>query len=599
MRQLIKTFITALVLVVCFSAHSHAASTLAFRSVTVQTKRGAAARVYAGDTPVMTISGRGWKSVDAGRLVAQRLSAFAEEGLRADEISIWSERKTSAIVARGERIVTIDKVIAASQGQDRAGLARVWAKNLRAQFGRPYLSASPLLVPVGELRSLPVKGNVSGQLVARPAQPIVTAACDQSAREVKVTGVDSGRTEIILQDGVNALRVPVRSARYAARLVDSVPAAVTGNPASRDAVVHAIRAAVGAGMTIEADAWTEISPQVGDVGAVGPGKMVTVPTQIAAGGPGYLSYHLTQSVPVRNEPMVPVPTKLLMVSNSPERILGHGLWFEGKMADYDAIRLLYHHVNGLKAPADLVVEVWNLGKEAARVQVVAGAAGPSYDESWVGHRAASQFLTNRAANSGWIIPVPAETTAPILSERMLPGSVASGVMELRLLGKGDLSVRLYLEPPVSQRTPRDIASYAPSPLLGHWHYLQTLREVKAKYEVGRDWTFITIGDQPAAGVKDGDQLMGSYGVVYEIDLELSNPTAETARVMIALEPAGGPARGALLVDGHPVETALLRRDAEGVVARYSLAPGQVRKVHIETMPQGGSNYPVRLVARPV
>jgi hypothetical protein len=210
-----------------------------------------------------------------------------------------------------------------------------------------------------------------------------------------------------------------------------------------------------------------------------------------------------------------------------------------------------------------------------------------------------EFLTNRAANSGWIVPVPAGTTVPILSERMLPGSVDSGVLELRVLGKGDLSLRLYLESPVSQRTPRDIASYAPSPLLGQWHYPQTLREVKAKYEVGHDWVFVTIGDQPAPGLNDGDMLAGCYGVLYDIDLELSNPTASTARVLVSLEPAGGPARGALLVDGRPVETALLSRNAEGEVARYSLAPGQVRTVHIELMPQGGSNYPVRLVARPV
>ncbi len=430
MRQLIRAFIAALVLAACFPAHSDAASTLVFHAVTVKAKHGPSARVYAGNTPVMTIAGRGLKSVESAQEVVQRLNAFADEGLRPNEISIWTDRKTRTIAARGERIITIDKTMAAAVGYDRTALARLWIKNLRAQFARPYLSADPLLVPVGEMRSLPVHGNISGQLSVRPTQSIVTAAWDKAARSVTVAGVDTGRTEIVLQDGVSTLRVPVRSARYAARLVEALPAEVTGNPASREAVTRAIRAAVGAGMNIEADAWTDIRPQLANVDAIELGRTTVVPTQIAAGGPGYLPYHVTQNVTVRNDPVVPTPSRLLMVSNSPERILGYGLWFEGKLMDADSIRFLYHHVNGLKTPADLVVEIWNVGKEAARVQVIAGTAGPAHDEAWVGHRAAMEFLTNRAANSGWIVPVPAGTTVPILSERMLPGSVDSGVLEL-------------------------------------------------------------------------------------------------------------------------------------------------------------------------
>ena len=598
MRQMLRALIAAAV-VISFPLRVQAASTLVFRVVTAPGKHAPAARVYAGPTSVMTLSGYGWKSVEAAREVVQRLNGLAEEGLRADEISIWTERRTRSIVARNEKVVTIDKVIAKSQGVDRTTLARTWAKNLRAVFSRPYLAAAPLLVPVGETRAMAVRGNISGGLTARPELSIVTASWDRASKEVRVVGVDAGRTDLILRDDANALRVPVRAAKYAARLVESVPAEVTGNPASRDDLTRAIRAAVGAGMVIEPNVWTDINPLTGQAGAVWPGNSVAIPTRISAGGANLLSYHVQPSISVRNEPVIPAPTKLLMVSNSPERILSYGLWFEGKMADSDSIRLLYHHVNGLKAAADLVVELWNIGPEPARVQVIAGAAGPSLDEAWVGHRAASEFLAKRAANSGWIVPVPAGTTVPVISQRLSPGSVASGVLELRALGRADLSVRLYLEPPVSQRTPRDIASYAPSPLLGQWHYPQTTRTVKTKYEVGHDWAFVTIGDQPAAGLKDGDLLEGSYGVLYDIDLELANPTGEPARVVVMLEPAGGPARGALLIDGRQVETALLRKDDEGVVARYLLGPGEVRRVHIQTMPQGGSNYPVRLVARPI
>ena len=55
----------------------------------------------------------------------------------------------------------------------------------------------------------------------------------------------------------------------------------------------------------------------------------------------------------------------------------------------------------------------------------------------------------------------------------------------------------------------------------------------------------------------------------------------------------------LLVDRDRfVETALLKRDSESTVATYTLQPGETRAINLETMPQGGSNYPVRLVVRP-
>jgi hypothetical protein len=115
--------------------------------------------------------------------------------------------------------------------------------------------------------------------------------------------------------------------------------------------------------------------------------------------------------------------------------------------------------------------------------------------------------------------------------------------------------------------------------------------------VGGDWAFVTIGDQPLAGQMAGDRLLGNYGLSYDINIALSNPTEEDARVVLLLEPAGGPARGSLLIDGTPVGASLIAKDSEAELARYGLAPGETREVCIQTMPEGGSHYPVRLVAR--
>ena len=160
-------------------------------------------------------------------------------------------------------------------------------------------------------------------------------------------------------------------------------------------------------------------------------------------------------------------------------------------------------------------------------------------------------------------------------------------------------MRVYLKAAGPSYAPRPVDRYEPSPLLGQWQYPDPRREVKASYRVGGAWTFITIGDQPAIGVVDGDRLQGSYGVMYEVSLELTNPTTSPAQVQLMLESAGGPARGALLVDGRVMEVAMVRKTEEAAIAVYPLAAGETRTVRISTMPQSGSNYPVRLVARPL
>ena len=134
-------------------------------------------------------------------------------------------------------------------------------------------------------------------------------------------------------------------------------------------------------------------------------------------------------------------------------------------------------------------------------------------------------------------------------------------------------------------------------MLGRCVYPGPRQQIVAKYVVGRDWAFVTIGDPPVPGVDPGDQLAGNYGVIYDITLDLINPNAEPATVDLLMEAGGGAARALLMINGKPVEAAMLKRNGETRVARYVLGPGEMRSLHIETIPQGGSNYPVRLFAR--
>jgi len=579
---------------------SHADSTLVFTAVAVDgdSAVGPMGRIYAGSQGVMTLGGQGAQSIADAQEVARRLNALAEEGLRPSDITVRRERRDWTILAGSQRIVQIDRSLAKIHSTDPKRLAETWAGNLSTAFGRPYLSVRPIVVPVGETRAAPIKGNVVGPVSVLTEAAYVGASYDAKKKAVRVVGYDVGHTELVISDDRSSLRVPVRSAKYAARLIGPEAAGVTGNPAPADTIRRAVEATVAAELQLEPGAWASISARVESIPPLRPGSFATVPVHVTASGQDYLPYRQSPVVTVHNEAVPMAPVDVLMVSNSPERLMSHGLWFEGSLKDYRSARLLYHHVNSTGVPSDLVIEAVNLGDRTGRLHLIAGKGGPSRDESWAGHKGAREFLGNRAAGIGWTAPVPPGQAVPVFVQHITPGSTASGILEVRALGPGDFSLRCYLSPPRSSWLPYRLKSYSPSPFLGRWHYPQPRREVDASYVVGREWAFVSIGDQAIAGIEEGDKLAGNYGVIYDIALELSNPTAEPATVEILMEPGGGMARGTVIVDGRFVETSLLRRDSESSVAQYTLAPGEVRTVTIQTMPQGGSNYPVRLVARP-
>jgi len=489
----------ALLLTAASCPSIRAASTLIFKATAVDGREGKtpAGRIYCGPHSVMTLAGRGWQSVSDAQEVARRLNALAEEGIRPEEIAVRQRRTSRVITARGRRVVEVHRRMAKYHHTDARRLARTWAENLKSQFGRPYLSVPSVVVPVGESRTRPVRGNIVGTLTARAQTPVVTVSCDSAEKLLRVFGLTTGHTELVVCDDHSVLRLPVWSAKYAARVVRSLTGSVTGDPAPPELVARAARAAAEAGLELEPGAWASVRPAADVTTPLRAGDSVSVPLRVSAAGHDYLSYGARPVVVVRNDAPPRDPIDVLMVSNSPERLLSHGLWFEGTLQDFQSARLLFHHVNSSDTTGDLVVEVWNLGDQLARVHVVEGLGGPTRDESWAGHKAASEFLANRSRGLGWTVPIPPRTAAPILSRPITCGATASGILELRALAAADLRVRLYLSPRRSSRTPRPIQQYISSPFLGRWQYPNPRREVSASYVVDRTWAFVTIGGQAA------------------------------------------------------------------------------------------------------
>jgi len=93
----------------------------------------------------------------------------------------------------------------------------------------------------------------------------------------------------------------------------------------------------------------------------------------------------------------------------------------------------------------------------------------------------------------------------------------------------------------------------------------------------------------------GEPNTGNYGVLYELRLEVSNPTQEYRKVSLFFEPVNGVALGSFLVEGKLTETICLKPPARALIRTVDLAPQENRSIRIVTLPQAGSHYPARIL----
>jgi hypothetical protein len=85
--------------------------------------------------------------------------------------------------------------------------------------------------------------------------------------------------------------------------------------------------------------------------------------------------------------------------------------------------------------------------------------------------------------------------------------------------------------------------------------------------------------------------------MYEIQVNITNPTAETKKVQVLFEPVAGLASGVFFIDGKFVEIKYITPPKEFTISTYTLAPNESRRVSILTVPLSGSAYPANIVVR--
>jgi hypothetical protein len=570
-------------------------------------------------------------------LAASRLETLIEDGLAADAVEARANRAKWGVYAVGTLVMVATEEEAAKRHEDPETTARRWAANLRKALGgaetddaakvrsagtgrrkagaraaaavpkprkekpnpAPTLAIdeSDLAVPAGETRTVAVKGTATGPIAASTDDQQTAVVAPVAGRPaLRIGGLAPGRAIIHVERGGKSADFTVWVKQYAGRLGAIPQARVTGTQAPASLVRRMAEAVALEGVEKEPGAVVRVTGPATGVQPLARGETVEVSFPITISGEAYLTVKALARVSVVNVPLPPEEATLLLYSNDPESVKEYGTLYDGMIGNDGPVRLLYHHQNKVRRPMLFQMHLVNPSDAPTDVQVIEGDAGPFVDPVQVGHRAAQRYLTNLTQDLGCILRVPARSSVAVYTCRVENEDCVSGIYNFRVVDGSPLVVHISAAGEPSTPSPSD-SMVALARAQPHTYDTPQLEE-SYSYKVGDRWTFVPIGRKAIVGRNSTQKLFGNYGVLYDITLDLENPSADGKPVRVVMAPEAGWARGVFIVEGKLVEVQQVAPPSEAVLWTGRLGPGERRRLKIQGIPVGGSSYPVSIVVRP-
>ena len=546
-------------------------------------------------------------------IAAGRLEKLIAKGLRGGEIQARPRGDDWGVYAKGGLIMLATPAEARLRDEDAETTARRWAANLRGALTRgvaqkrqapppeepetPTLGAGDgsVAVPVGDVRIVPLRGTARGEIEVRMEGEAALARVVEGKAAIEVRGLTPGRGVVRVARGGQETAFAVWVKKQAGFVGEIPEAEVTGSTSPGSLVRRVAQDVALEGVKREPGAAVRIVGPAEGAGPLGAGEESVVRFPIEIEGEGYLPVKTESRVRVRNVVLPRKEASVLLYSNDPESVREFGTLYEGLVDPSGPVRLLYHHQNRLGREILFQIHLLNPGPAPAAVQVIEADAGPYIDPIQVGHRAGARFLSAAAHDIGYVIRIPARAARTIYSARVPNLETVSGIYGLRTTEGGPLVARVSAlrEAAPVRATQEDLDAAREEPHT----YPSPQKNESYQYTVGEHWTFVPMGRKAITGKTANRKLFGNYGVLYQITLNLTNPTSEERTVRVVMAPEAGWARGAFVIDGKMVEAAQVAPPSEAVLWTIRLGPQQQRRVNIQGIPVGGSAYPVSLVVR--
>lgn len=547
---------------------------------------------------------------NAPRLAA-RLSRVASTRSSLREVTIGTHEGHPALAWRGCVVLPISTAQARDLGRPPGAIVASWVTTLRkaaADTRPPSSLPGEIRVPCGESRTvvLPPAWNAARVLVLDEPDLASVRSLPGPASALHVTGRNVGVARVELKRGETRATIRLRVMDIAGTLPPRIELAIAGRSPDEEFLTDAVERS----LVQSSRARPGASREVYWGGAATRLLEAPVPLTVWLEGPGLASVARRLTACGRPSSLQLAPPSHLAVSNHPEQIEIAGTLLDTDLAPGNNAWYFHHQAPAGSPPRLLQARVENRADRPCRLLVTVSAAGPSRDELYVGHQATWRYLRRTTRGNAWLVRLqPGERYR--LDERLLrPRDVGCGLGQIMVVEGPPPAFVVEaedagpLEDAASPPPPAPALPSAAGIVRGRGFFEAPCLEVEATYDVTGPYAFIPIGAPPYPyPLGEGTPNVGNYGVEYRVRLHLVNPTPEERRAWVVLGAAAGAARGSVEVDGRLVETPVLStspgRTREHGLSELLLPPGGSRECLIRIVPEPGSNYPVRIIAKPL
>ena len=443
--------------------------------------------------------------------------------------------------------------------------------------------------------------NATGLLQATLLHKLVMLSIDQQTHVITITATQATGTDTLhVVDAAGAVAdIPIRVLFNAGTIPPAAQLSVTGSPVDPVWLAQQVQALVRRLALVAPGAQATIAPVQAAPSPLPPGAQSTfvVPVQIAGNGL-YLDMNGTTAVTVQNVPLDGFSPPLLFYDDDPERITQDGVLYRGTITMAKPARLYYYHDDG-SDPRQLAVVLTSASQDPTQVQVIDSSAGPNIDVMSVGHEVAKEFLVLKPHNEGVIVNLGANAYA-LHDLAMTYEQGAAGSVDFRILSGGPITVSVVAVSPGVD--PRTVLDQPRVPGDGHHRTgvfaLDGFGTDRLSYTAGGSAASVVYADRTSSPqnvdpASDGHDY-GDYGVLRTIVIDLANPTDTPAIAYLYEKPIGGVVRSSFLVDGAIVQVGCVREPVPYQISAFALAPQSKYRAVVQTMTDGGSNYPIEV-----
>jgi hypothetical protein len=474
----------------------------------------------------------------------------------------------------------------------------------------PSASPTPLAIPIvvdhprvgivpGTTAIVFVSGG-TGTITVSPSSPNVDVRYDPISRRLTLAGRVPGTTTVTLTDTAGDTATVDVLVAAPAGVVPSDVSVELGGTVSPQFAATKIAAAIAAVAQLRPG--THVDVHDATPGAtLRPGDTLEATAHVRIDGAGnFVDVTGTTSVHLRVDTLPEIDPQILFYSDDPEKLLAgtDGVLYRATLDAAKPARTYFYHV-AYGSTHRVFLALRATGADA-HVQILGYAAGPSNAFAYVGHVATVKYLLARQAQESSIVSVTAD--APYVqqlgAQQLQPGELVAGALDLRVLDGGPVDVDV-----ISTAPDGDPTSFFGAPELptdGHGRRgefdLTTVPPLALAYAVGApDPDPFEIGSPTIANLRpDGRPLGGDYGVLRNVSLQLSNPSATPASIYFYELPSGGSATTTIWFTGDPKPTEIpcVVRQNRYQISQYDLAPGETRVVTGEYMTDGASSFPL-------